>query len=217
MIQITFHPLVTWPGEKTRHPERSRFRAGSYQSSLNLLDRELRHLKAKNVQIIVDVDSRYIRNDGWLHSNARLNTFHGVILSFESTYGPLQYPCDTFKFWQDNLRAIALALEHLRAVDRYGVTRRGEQYTGWAQLPAPAKAKEFMNVDQAAEWLAKILSGACPARDILDVKANFDLAYRQAAKKLHPDLGGDKDTFQVLQEVRDILQRHHDALAVSNG
>lgn len=42
--------------------------------------------------------------------------------------GHLSYPCDTFTTLQDNLRVIALALEALRMVDRYGVTRRGEQY-----------------------------------------------------------------------------------------
>jgi hypothetical protein len=38
--------------------------------------------------------------------------------------------------WQHNVRAIALGLEALRKVDRYGITRRGEQYAGWKALPA---------------------------------------------------------------------------------
>jgi hypothetical protein len=37
--------------------------------------------------------------------------------------------------WRDNLRAIALGLEALRAVNRYGITRGiGEQYAGFLQL-----------------------------------------------------------------------------------
>jgi hypothetical protein len=33
--------------------------------------------------------------------------------------------------WQDNLRAVALGLEALRRVERYGIAQRGEQYAGW--------------------------------------------------------------------------------------
>src|SRR5947208_1880483 len=74
-----------------------------------------------------------IRLDG--RPRARAVASHpGVVLAFDSRHGPLKYAVDTFDRWQDNLRAIALGLEHLRAVDRYGVTRRGEQYTGWRQI-----------------------------------------------------------------------------------
>jgi len=52
-------------------------------------------------------------------------------------------PCDSFRDWEANLRAIALSLEHLRAVDRYGVTtEEEEQYTGWLRLPAAGATDE---------------------------------------------------------------------------
>jgi hypothetical protein len=47
-----------------------------------------------------------------------------------------QFAVDKFATWQDNLRAIALGLEALRKVDRYGITKNSEQYTGWKQLEA---------------------------------------------------------------------------------
>lgn len=43
----------------------------------------------------------------------------------------LIYATDCCVFWQHNVRSIALGLESLRAVDRYGITRRGEQYAGF--------------------------------------------------------------------------------------
>src|SRR5205807_9216809 len=79
-----------------------------------------------------------IRMDGLPRRGARPSD-PAVIVSFDSRVGPLRYGCDTFSTHDDNLRAIALALEALRAVDRYGVTKRGEQYQGWSALPPSAK------------------------------------------------------------------------------
>ncbi len=47
-----------------------------------------------------------------------------------------RFPCDRFKHWDDNLRAISLTLERMRAVDRYGVTLNKQQYAGFKALPA---------------------------------------------------------------------------------
>ena len=102
---------------------------------MNLLKHELERLQASNVVIEMDLTEVDIRRDGLPRNNARPTTPR-VCLSMDSPYGPLRYPCDTFLSWQDNVRGIALALEALRKVDRYGVTKRGEQYTGWKALPA---------------------------------------------------------------------------------
>ena len=206
MIPITFHELTSWPEPARLRPRvQSPFKAG-YQATLDLLDREIRALKGKNVRILVDVDPRWIRNDGWLRSDAKARG-PGVILAFDSKHGPLQYPCDRYTHWQENLRAIALALENLRAVDRYGVTRRGEQYSGWRGLPAPAAAAAVMTVDQAAEWLSS-KSGLSPAQCFVINKNDMLNAYRAAAKKLHPDSGGDVEQFKTLQDVKAILDQH---------
>jgi hypothetical protein len=53
----------------------------------------------------------------------------------------LIYATDACELWQHNVRSIALGLEALRAVDRYGITRRGEQYAGFrAALTAGSAA-----------------------------------------------------------------------------
>lgn len=46
------------------------------------------------------------------------------------------YATDVFTDWRDNVRAIAKGLEALRAVDRWGVAKRGQQYAGFALLTA---------------------------------------------------------------------------------
>ena len=103
--------------------------------------------------------------------------------------------------WQANTRAIALALEALRAVDRYGVTRRGEQYVGWQALPA--RAGEAMTRAEAAALLAADVAYT-PERLLVDPAA-VRIAYQAAALKHHPDRGGDHDLMTKINSARDIL------------
>jgi hypothetical protein len=59
-----------------------------------------------------------------------------------------------------NARAIALGLEALRKVDRYRITKRGEQYTGWSALPpATPMGAAKMTADDALEFFAPPLTG----------------------------------------------------------
>lgn len=202
-----FRPIQQWPGETTRSRRQAQFSA-KWASTLTLLSRELDHLGRKNVVVQVALEDRDIRNDGYPRANAR-PAHPGVIVSLDSKYGPLSYPCDTFTTWQDNLRGIALALESLRAVDRYGVTKRGEQYTGWKQLGGGTPMAAPMTVEQAAVFFADHVPGLT-ATDLLDAPAAHqqqfvDSYYRVIAKALHPDTGGSTEEFQRLQEAKQVL------------
>lgn len=196
-MEITFRPLGAWPGKETPQRERKngRFEA-TYSETLILLDRELKFLSAKQVVIQLALRECDIRLDGMPRVNSRPE-HSGVILSFESKHGPLSYPCDTFVLWESNVRAIALSLEHLRAVDRYGVTKRGEQYKGWQGLPAPATL-----VDVAKDLL-QTESGR-----IIRSKNDLDEVYKIAAVKNHPDRGGTADKFIKIKDARDLLAIH---------
>lgn len=133
MIQARFVPVDRWPGAPKARRVKGSFRAG-YDSRLALLERELRHLSAHNILIHAYLRPDQIRNDGWPRSGVSPSS-PGIIVTFQNRRGEsLSFPCDTYAYWQDNLYAIALALESLRAVDRYGVTQRGEQYEGWKRL-----------------------------------------------------------------------------------
>lgn len=67
---------------------------------------------------------------------------HADFVAIQAATDPtkrLVYATDVCDFWQHNVRSIALGLEALRAVDRYGISRRGEQYAGFrAALTAGA-------------------------------------------------------------------------------
>lgn len=200
MLDVIFVPLEKWPGKPSKQKQAT-FRMHQTRR-LDALEYELRKLRAQDMVIEAWFDHQSIRNDGWPKSSARPSG-PGVILSFTGKDGPLSFPCDTYDRWEDNLYAIALSLEALRAVDRYGVTRTAEQYQGWKQLPAPAE-EDIRDRKWALEHLAR-LAGVQPG--ILSDPATVDLAYRAAAKKTHPDVpGGSAAAFQVLQEAIGLIR-----------
>lgn len=135
---VTFRPLEdairdgggSWTGYHS-----SPFRA-PWSATVSLLAREIRHLEPRQAILELDMAESDFRNDGLPRANARAAS-PGVVLTLVGTpHGDLRYPCNTFGHWDENVRGIALALEALRKVDRYGVTKRGEQYAGWKALPA---------------------------------------------------------------------------------
>lgn len=220
MIPIEFRSMGDWPGELRATRADSPF-SSTWSATRAVLDLELRQLNAADVVIELAVPPSAIRVDGGLRADARLPDHPGVILSFDSTHGPLRYATDVYQKaqwrrnalegWQANLRAIALGLEALRKVDRYGIAGRGEQYTGWSALgpgviAAPAAA---MTADEAAHFIADATGDPfLGAFEVLQTWADGrDLVYRQAAKRLHPDTGGDPEAFKRLQTARDTLDR----------
>lgn len=197
--KMTVGPIREWPGVLTPRSQQKlapfktndsnfRRRPVPLSATLELLDRELRLLAAKDAEMLVAIAPQDFRLDG--RPRARAEAAHpGVILSFTSKVGKLSYPCDTFTTWADNLRAIALALEALRKVDRYGVTSQGEQYRGFLAIESgTAMPAGFGSRDEAIDFIAKLVEWERPF--------DADAALRFAKRKTHPDLGGDAVTFQ---------------------
>ena len=202
-MQYEFRPLE-WEGPLkgplTRGQRKvATFRA-TYPATLELLFREAEKLGAKHLVLQVDIRERDIRTDGLPRANARHGENPGVIVSFESRFGPLRYATDVYTDWQDNLRAIALSLEALRAVDRYGVSKRGEQYTGWKALPAGSGSAPFTTSQAAIRWMLTTL------RDLGDYEGGEPRdVYRRLAKRLHPDTGADRAEWDKLDAARNLL------------
>lgn len=194
-------PIATWPGTLTRNRTPSPFSA-DLTATLDLLQRELRALGARDVRLQIAVPASQFRLDGYPRATAKPD-HPGIILTLQSKHGPLSYPCDTFTRWQDNLRAIALALEALRKVDRYGVTKRGEQYRGFLALEATSAPAGFATVDQAWEWLLKLNGGDVTVRDRESARA----VLRAAQRRAHPDHGGDAVTFQRVSLAEALFRR----------
>lgn len=203
-MQYEFRPLGLWSGPETPRNQRrrSQFKA-AYEDTLDLLFREAETLNARHLVLQVDLQPRDIRVDGLPRSNARYGNHPGVVVSFDSKHGPLRYATDAFEDWKSNLRAIALSLEALRAVDRYGVSKRGEQYTGWSALPASRAqgSEHFTSADEAREWMRK-----CAAHESLTATGDLAALYKQLAKRMHPDAEhGSADLWERLDAAATLL------------
>lgn len=201
-MRYQFRPL-TWTGPATPAGARkqSTFKA-TYPATLDLLFREAEKLGARDLILQVDIKERDIRTDGLPRANARYGSNPGVVVSFDSAFGPLRYATDAFTEWQDNLRAIALSLEALRAVDRYGVSKRGEQYTGWRALPA-GNGSRFATADEALGWMRAYATGQLDLTLPDQIRAR-DL-YRFMAKLMHPDRGQPRAEWDRLDAARQML------------
>lgn len=181
---VTFRPLER---PVSNGPTRySPFKA-SWSKTVTLLSKELHLHGASNVVLEVDLREQDIRQDGLPRADRNARS-PGIVLSFKanavSGAPELRYEVATFTDWRDNVRAVALGLESLRAVDRYGVTRRGEQYAGWKQLAS-----------------GTVGSGGDPVRGRELIKAAGSL--KQAQHDAHPDHGGDPNDFRDVMAARD--------------
>lgn len=194
-------PLGTWTDPITDPRATAPFRA-HWDDTRTLLERETARLGAKLIVVQVDVTEGNLRRDGMLRAQAKV-TFPGVRVYFDSKHGPLTYATDRFTDWRSNVRAIALALEALRKIDRYGVGGKGEQYAGWAALPT---ADARMTPDEAATLLAAAFDGVTPEQIRTDAGLRAR-AYRQAALRTHPDHGGDAGAFKRVTAARDLLEK----------
>jgi hypothetical protein len=181
-MKYIFRPLPVWPYPTTPPTERrSRwtFKA-SWSDTLQLLEHEISGLSGHDVVIGAGFRERDVRLDGMPRADAQAPQHPGIEISFDTGRGRLTYSTDVCTFWQHNVRSIALGLEALRAVDRYGITHRGEQYAGFLALAAggPDSTRGAQLVEQAG-------------------------GVRQALMASHPDHGGDPTDFADVQAYRE--------------
>lgn len=190
-MKATYRPLIreTWlnPTPRARRRGRATFKA-PWESTLQLLDHELRTLKASDCVIEADFAEKHIRLDGLPRTNAPQPDFPGVRIAFTSPkVGDMIYQTDVCQFWQHNVRSIALGLEALRAVDRYGITAHAEQYLGFKALPPGSpgakQAGEPMTEQQAHDLIMSEAALASPGTS----PSSLEQAWKAARRNLHPD------------------------------
>lgn len=213
MLVYTVRPLQDLRGF-TGAGETSRFRT-TWSDTLDLLESELEWINGRNVVLEVDVDARGVRNDGTLRADAKARSPR-VRLAFDSAHGPMQFACDTYNHpgynregmreaWQHNVRAIAMTLEALRAVKRYGAASSGEQYRGFAALPPGTGASASgMTTTEAEEvireWAEKSgwSSSSMPLETLV----------KHAQRAAHPDRNdGERAAWNLVDSAVQTLQR----------
>lgn len=200
---LTVGPIREWPGTLRASAERVRSPfASTLSSTMTMLNREVYNLvdtaaQQNSAELLIAIDPSKFRIDGKPYATA-VAEHPGVIFSLDTRHGHLSYPCDRFPTWQDNLRAIALALEALRKVDRYGVTAHGQQYRGFLALEGPKAGDSVGDAIRVVAVLA--------AMSYDDTLPLLDKAVRRAQREAHPDHGGTRAAWDRLEIATNTLR-----------
>lgn len=202
-MKIICRPLLTWPSALRTNRKRSRFDS-PWTATRELLEREARMLGAREIVIQLALDESQIRLDGWPYAAAKTSHPGVTVVLPETHNGRLSWTTDIYTTWQDNVRAIAVSMEALRAADRHGIMQ-GRQYAGFRELGS-GPGSGPMTVEGAANLLAD--HGGGLALDALDDPHERVAMYRRAVKRLHPDLGGDPDVFRRIEDAKRLLDEH---------
>lgn len=216
MLEYTYKSLEGgFPRDLTPDHRRQDSRFGkTWKQILEDLDRELRLLGYRYGSCVIQTaHTPYdVRNDGRLRADARRPEHPGAVVRFDvydkkiQKYIPMAFGCDQFTDYQSNVQAIAGAMEALRKVDRYAVSSRGKSgahYEGYKALPT-AEGK-IGDTDQAVEFVAQ--HSGVPPIEIRSSQIARDTAFRKAARKLHPDGGGNQEEFIKLTDARRFLEQ----------
>lgn len=209
-LDVRCRRITEWPQPFTKKRIRSPFKA-AWGTTVAGLARELRHLGGRSIALHIAVPESRITVDGSRPYVDARPDHPGVLLAFESKQGAMHFAVDTFSTWQDNLRAIVLTLENLRAIERYGTVSRAQQYRGFRALEDTSGTPAFTTGD-AVRWLQAQLSaeaGPVTAETLMSDPAALRDVYRTLAGRLHPDKpGGSSELFVMLGEARRVLAEH---------
>ena len=212
MIECFYRKLAAWPQrDTTERKSKYQFKA-TYADTLKALEYELDRIEATDVILEGLLTSTKMRRDGWPLTDTAF-THPGMRLSWQSNLvGPGELMTDEYETWQANLRAIALTMEALRAVGRWGTMKRRQQYKGLLPSSSPApNTGTFMSYQQAASYISEMAGGGAgmEASVILASSLSLRAVYRLAARNLHPDKqSGDHEKFVRLETARQMVEEY---------
>ena len=183
-ISTMFFPLE-WPSHLFRedqNPVQSRFDQ-TMHSARTLLEKELDALSADDICISTNWE---VLRSGSLKVTKKEPADTGVAVYFTMGGQQKVLACDKWNAVRDNLYAIALTLERMRAIERYGCTDiLGSIFYGLDALPETA-------------------GGALVWHEVLEVapdapKEEIEKAFRRKLIEFHPDKnGGDQQRWDEL-------------------
>lgn len=186
MKGIDAYPLA-WPVGWKR-TEAGRRRASTYKVTLpQARDEALHSLRLMGVP---ERDVVLSSNAGGLSTREPADP--GVAVYWTSRSGQHRViACDKWRTVRENLRAIGLALEALRTLERTGSSEILDRaFTGFAALPAAGET-----------------GSEAGFRQVLGLRGSFsqdnvEAAYRELAREAHPDRGGEHDAMVRLNRAR---------------
>lgn len=189
MEPISRYPLY-WPAGRVRTANRQRpkFQAKSFAAVRDGLLNELKLLKATGVILSTNVE---LRRDGLPLAGQRNPSDPGVAVYFSRKGRDLAFACDRWVNVEENMRAIADAIECIRTIERRGTGEMVDAaFTGFAALPPGSSSRNW--------W--EVLGLSNPNTDPQLVQT----IYRKLALEHHPDRGGDHVR---MAEINDAYER----------
>lgn len=186
------YPLA-WPAGKpvTRNSVRSPFgRNHTVASGIDEIRRNLKLMGGRNVVVTSNLP---MRNDGQPSGSAsvREGASRGVAVYWTVDNTPHVMACDTYWRVECNMRAIALSLEAMRGIERWGAVQAAQMFQGFQALP-PGTGE----VPEAQRPWREVLGGDAGWPDGLSPEDELVIAkarYKAAIKKVHPDAGAGAD------------------------
>lgn len=225
-MELIARPIDQWPGRPLRKETERKATdfTASWGDTQALLRKEVEMLAGDDVTVILQmaVTERQCRNDGWIRADATPE-HPGIIISFKDAFGKqLRFSTDLFTNrgwrgylggWQSNVRAVALGLEALRRVERYGLGMGDEQYRGFAAIGAesatPLGAGTAMTREEAARVLIDAAHFGVTADQLALVLTDAPTrasVYKVAAANTHPDReGGNEAAFKLVSTAKAVL------------
>lgn len=175
---------LNWPFGKPRtsHPARSKFGARSVEGSRQILLKQLRLLGGKDLILSTNIK---LRLDGAPYSNQTPPVDKGVSVYFKWKGNQMCFACDRWDRIEDNIYAVAMTIDALRGIERWGSGDMVQQaFTGFVALPAPERPEDVLGVRAGA------------------TQDEIEAAFRKKLFSAHPDHGGSNDAMQRLQDAR---------------
>lgn len=171
------YPLSWPPGwPRTKFRESSRFKT-TLPAAIKNLQGELSLLGAKSPVISSNVT---------LGSERPQDPGIAVYFTYDGDQACI--PCDRWQTVAENVQAIAKTIEAMRGIERWGAKHTVKAaFRGFVSLPPPEQSRPWWEV-----------LGTAREAD----RATVEAAYRNRAKRAHPDAGGSVEAMQELNRAR---------------
>lgn len=187
--QILAYPLH-WPAGQPRTKVRgynTRMARPTVASACADIANEVRMLQGRDLVISTNLA---LRIDGLPRSGQPAPSDPGAAVYFRrprlvTGSQRLAFACDKYRVIEQNLRSIAMHLNALRGMERWGVGTRDQAFAGYTALP--------LRSDRT--WW-QVLGAVTSINTVEDLVAH----YRDAAKRTHPDAGGSDTAFYEVRK-----------------
>lgn len=181
-MSVSRYPLAWpagWPRAKSRRS--AQFKV-DYEKAVRELGWEIERLGGKYPVLSTNQE---LRLDGTPRRDKSPGD-PGVAVYFELKGQQKVFACDTFYTVKDNIRAVGLTIEALRAIERFGASAMLERaLTAFDALPAPTTCWDVL--------------GLAPGSSRRAIEESFKIL----ALKHHPDRGGNSAKMAELNQARE--------------